>query len=209
MTFSLGDITNADRDNATPETITITYEAVVQNVAGNTRGTLLNNSAALTWTGGSIAAASADAVRVVEPLFAVTKTASAGTGDSGDTIDYTITIANPVHADGADAFDVHLEDVVPSGMTYQGSFTQDVAGGPPAVTLSDAGAPTLTADWVSFPQGSTAVLHFSVTIDNTAEPSHTFTNTAELTYTGLPGTVSGERTGTRRWTEQLLHVRKR
>ena len=105
-------------------------------------------------------------------------------------------MTNPVNADGADAFNVSLTDVVPTGMAYQGTFTQEVGGTPPAVTLSDAGAPTLTASWNTFPQGATAVLHFSAKIGDTAEPAQAFVNTANLTYTGLPGVVAGERTGT-------------
>ena len=39
ITFNLGDVTNANRNNAVPETVEIVYSAVVLNVAGNQSGT--------------------------------------------------------------------------------------------------------------------------------------------------------------------------
>ena len=47
-TFDFGDITNANTDNTTAETITIVYQAVVLNTADADAGDTLNNSA--TWT---------------------------------------------------------------------------------------------------------------------------------------------------------------
>ncbi len=54
----------------------------------------------------------------MEPGFTVAKTASEATGDAGDPITYTITVTNVSNTNGADAFDVHLSDIVPTGMAY-------------------------------------------------------------------------------------------
>ena len=69
VTFDLGIVTNANRDNGHAETITITYGAVVLNVAGNVHGTTLHNSAVLSWTGSTRPPRSAPDVTVVEPIM--------------------------------------------------------------------------------------------------------------------------------------------
>ena len=78
LTFGLGTITNPDTNNASAETFTIRYRAVVTNEASNqsSPATNLNNAAQLTWTGGSITAVGAPTVAVREPQLSVTKTAS-------------------------------------------------------------------------------------------------------------------------------------
>ena len=48
-----GTLTNSDSNNAVPETITITYQAVVLNVINNQSGQTLNNSAVLSVGGPS------------------------------------------------------------------------------------------------------------------------------------------------------------
>ena len=88
--------------DGTPETITIVYRAVVLNTSDNNRATPLNNAAVWRWdTSRTLAAAAAD-VNVVEPVMTIVKTASPTTGlDAGDTVTYTIVIANPNQANGA------------------------------------------------------------------------------------------------------------
>ncbi|MCU0477793.1 MAG: hypothetical protein MUE92_03465, partial [Chloroflexi bacterium] len=203
VTFDLGDLTNADRDDAIAENVTLTYRAVVLNTAGNVRGTLLRNSARPSWTGGSAAPAAAPDVRVVEPIVTVAKVATPATGDAGDTIQYDVTIANPANANGATAFEVAWSDPIPAGLTYVPGSLQQLSG--PAATLSDAGAPTLTASWTSLAQGATAVLRFRATLDAGVPSGSSYVNTAAATWTGLPGVattpvspfspVSTERTG--------------
>ncbi len=63
----------------------------------------------------------------------------------------------------------------------------------------------MTAVWATFPQASVAVLQFSATIGDSVTPGTVFANTANLTFTSLPGdittsqnafsTVATERTG--------------
>ena len=103
--WSLGTVTNSDTNNAAAETISISYTAVVLNTAGNTRGTTRANSAALTFTGGSLTAVAAPNVTIVEPSLLVRKTANPTTGDAGDIITFTLTVSNTSPAN-TDAFDV-------------------------------------------------------------------------------------------------------
>ncbi len=104
-TFSLGTLSNTDRDNDTPETLTFEYRASVINAAANVRGTTLLNAATLAWNDGTANRSvtdAADAVRVVEPRIAPDKTVSPIAGDAGDTLTYQIVVTNPAAApDGA------------------------------------------------------------------------------------------------------------
>ena len=50
VTFNFGNVTNTNTDSGVPETITLTYRAVVLNTTANVRGQARNNSAV--WTAG-------------------------------------------------------------------------------------------------------------------------------------------------------------
>ncbi len=204
VTFNLGTLTDSNTDNAAPDTVQITYRAVVLNVAGNTGGRLLHNSAVASWTGGSLDPVSAADLKVVEPSLAVAKSADPATGDAGDTIVFTITVSNPIIANGADAHDVSFADAAPAGMSYVGSTFAQTGGTATVTSSSDAGG-NLTASWDSFAQGATATFQFSATIDADVVPGTVFTNTASVAWSGVLGdftaaqstynAVSTERTG--------------
>ena len=203
VTFNPGAITNAN-SSAAAETIVVEYRAVVLNVAGNQAGTPLDNSAVLSFTGGSLAAASAAPVAVIEPTFTLTKTAAPASGDANDPITFTITVTSNNGATDTDAFDLSLTDVVPAGMTYVAGSLASPGGTGPVPVLSDAAAPTLTATWASFPRNANRTITFQATINGTVFPNQTITNSVNLTWTSLsgsPGTrstynpSSTERTG--------------
>ena len=192
VTFDLGTVTNANTDNETPETITITYKAVVLNVPTNLRGQPLHNNVLVSWTGGSASAAAED-VTVVEPAMTMTKTVDKATGDAGDEFQFTIVIANPSHvADplGADAFDAHLSDTIPVGMTYEdGSLDTTSCATAPSTGPDLDGPParTLTADWLTFAQGGSCTIKYKATLDADVPSGSKYKNVADLAWTSLPG----------------------
>jgi len=179
--FSLGDISNINKNNAVSETITIAFRAVVLNTSGNQQGTSLSNTATFTWDTGTITTDPATVV-VVEPLLDVDKSASSTTGDAGDLITFTITITNP--PSGIEAFDVFLYDEVPAEITYQAGSFQFVPGGLPPTVIDDT--TDLTAQWTSFPAGSSSTLQFSGTIKTSVTPGDVIYNDAITTFTSLP-----------------------
>ena len=203
MTVDFGDMTNANTDDAVAETLTLVYRVVVINTAGNQDSpiTLLNNSAVWDWTEGTATAAALN-VSIIEPVLQVTKTADPTSADAGDTITFTVVVS---HAGGSssDAFEVAWSDTIPTGMTYVGGSLTNFAGLPAA--LDTSAAPTLTATWANFPLGSTSTLMFQATLDGTVSPGQVITNTANISWTGLPtdvttaqtpnNTLSTERTG--------------
>ena len=191
VTFDLGTITNINTDNNSAETITMVYRTVVLNNGTNNRGTLLHNSAVLSWTGHSLTAVSAPDIKVTEPLLTVAKTATPNSGvDAGDEITYRVTIVNDNNTNGADAYDVTWADTIPAGLTYvPDSLT--LISGPATTTLVPGAAPILTASWdSSFTKNSTAVIEFKATLDADVLAGRVYHNTASVSWTDLPGDVT-------------------
>ena len=187
ITYDLGTIVNSDADPATDETFTITIEAVVLNTTGNVRGTTLTNQARTAWDNGASGTSnvSSGAVTVIEPTLTVTKTASPTTGQAADTITYTIVVANPTGTNRTDAYEVTLQDLVPTGMTYVPGSWQNTAGTAPT-TISDAGAPTLSATWSTFALGDTSTFTFQATLNLAVTPAQQIVNNADAAWESLP-----------------------
>jgi uncharacterized repeat protein (TIGR01451 family)/fimbrial isopeptide formation D2 family protein len=185
VTFNLGNITNGDRNNEVDETIDITYEAVVLNVASNVSGTQLHNVAVLHWDVGKQSdPAAGPTLTVVEPDMAVDKTASPLTGDAGDVITFTVTITNPDKGNNTDTFDASWSDAIPDGMTYQGG-TIGCSGTCPVFDVSNA--KLLKGTWSEFDLTDTATITYQAKLDDTVQSGATFTNTATITWTSLSG----------------------
>ncbi len=136
---------------------------------------------------------------VTEPTLRVGKTASSPTIDANDPLTYTV-VVDHAGASNADAFDVVLSDLIPAGLTFvPGSLSES---GTTTTTLAFTGPDTIAATWTNFPQGSATTITFDVTVSPTYNPVAPITNTAGITYTGLPGSPASplsptgvERTG--------------
>jgi uncharacterized repeat protein (TIGR01451 family)/fimbrial isopeptide formation D2 family protein len=190
-TYNLGTITNTDTDNATPETITLTYSVIVEDVAGNTVGTTLRNSVNASWLNGSVRNIYAPNVTVILPILTINKTLSASTGDAGDTVGVTLTLAHG-GTSTSDAYDVSLTDAIPSGFTYAGGSLNCAGGTQTPDTCTESGG-TITADWSTNPfvhGGGNAVITFNMTVDPSVSMSQSITNTGSVTYTSVSGVVS-------------------
>ena len=196
IVFTLGNITNNDRDDNL-ETIAITYQVVVINDAGNQGGatTLLDNAAEYFMDAGSgdvsLGTADADDVTVIEPVLDITKNVVPTSGDYGDTISYTIDLDYGASSETT-AYDIVLDDVIPADMTYvNSSLVCSVAGGLAAPDICSESGGTITVEWQGlanpFESGYSATIEFDVTLDLTVTPGDVITNTAEVTWTSLPG----------------------
>ena len=200
LSFDLGTLTNADRDDAKAETFVIVYEARVLNVASNdgtaAPPTALGSSARLNYTADGAAKntsnSSPAAVEVVEPVLTIDTEVDDGTPQLGQTVTYTLTIE---HAAGSDAtaHDLRVSDLLPPGVTLNAGSVS-VTGA--TVLSNDTAGQTvdLTLDDLA-PGGTIAVTFTAVVTSDPDEIGTTFNDDADLTWTSLDGTNAGERTG--------------
>jgi len=184
VTFSLGDVTNANPGTAL-QGITVRYEAVVLNVSSNVIGKTLTNNAKLTWTGHTnLPAAQSAPVTVIEPRLTIAKTASQSTAQASDTITYTIVVT----ASQTTAHNVSLADIFPGGITYVPGSLAHTAGVAPTTLATAAGGTSFTATYTTLTPGQTSTLTFRATLDPTVTAGQSITNTATEQWTSLPGT---------------------
>ncbi|WP_066966936.1 DUF11 domain-containing protein [Microbulbifer sp. Q7] len=108
------DDTGDGATNAIDPVIHIYYVARIENTGSVVAGTALSNSAELDYLNApTTLTADSGPIEVAEPQLTVTKTASAASAVSGDTLDYTITITNASGANVSTAYDVNIADLLP------------------------------------------------------------------------------------------------
>ncbi|GAB4479904.1 MAG: hypothetical protein OHK0031_00630 [Anaerolineales bacterium] len=175
--FNFGNVTNA---SPTDETLTVTYEVVVLDVAANLNGTTgLNNSVLWAWDGGSLEAV-APPVEVIEPELSIDKNASPDVLPYGSAVTFTIDIAHTAQS-AANAYDVVVTDALPAGLSYiAGSIA--FSGLAPTTYAYDSTSHILTFNWTVFPLGQTSKISFQASFIG---PSPV-TNAASVAWTSLP-----------------------
>ncbi|HEY1100270.1 MAG TPA: isopeptide-forming domain-containing fimbrial protein, partial [Myxococcota bacterium] len=203
--FNFSDITVPSTLGTADNTFTITFQAVVLDVAGND-GVLpgqstLTNTASLTTSVITTAQTipGAPVVTMQEPNLQIVPSVvvnGAGTvGDAGDPIVYTSTISHTANST-LGAYDVTYNDVLPSqvnatsftafiGATDVSSHFELVLVGSNYVMRTKAG------DSVDLPLGQQLVVRVTGTLNDTVTPNSTITNdNIAITYTNLDGDVS-------------------
>ncbi len=193
ITHTLGNLTNANTDNLFEDTITIVYRAIVINSLGNNPGTNLNNDVTLSWDGGSVSD-SADNVSIVEPFLQVNKTASPATGvDAGDSITFNVVVSHTAQS-GSTAFEAHIRDdqsALPFTITALNlpiTFTGTTCGTPTVTNNSSGNIIDLVID--QLPLGCSATFSYTATINVSVRPGQVITNTANIDWTNLPGSIT-------------------
>jgi fimbrial isopeptide formation D2 family protein/uncharacterized repeat protein (TIGR01451 family) len=213
LTANLGNVTNSNSNENTPETIAITYRAVVLNANLVNDGTTHDNSAVVSWTAAGTPQSltvKAGAVTVSEPKLALEVQVLDDNGNPtenvrgniGDTVTVRVTVSsNGSDAFEADAFDLAFSNSIPGGMTFVPGSITPVSGATP--TTSNFSGGKVNVGYTSFTDGSTSVFTFQVTLDGTVTTGD-ITNSGQLTYTSIAGNVgtitpnnplAGERTG--------------
>ena len=232
IVFNLGTITNnTNVNNAAPETIEMSYRAVVLNTLANQQTQSRNNAAQLSWQNniGTVISVSAGQsssltgstsdvptpVTIVEPTLTNLKDlrnvtqgetfpVTAGTpqrtrGDAGDTMEYRITIANPVTG-STTAYDASLSDPLPTSY-FPGGFTISSVISTGTIRFNGTARAATPADFV-ITAGS---LQFAAGLDVDIDPGATITilvqgagftgatgqlidNIADLRWSSLDGT---------------------
>jgi uncharacterized repeat protein (TIGR01451 family)/fimbrial isopeptide formation D2 family protein len=184
FSVALGNITNANSDNAVNDVIVVRYTAVVRDVVGNQSGTTLTNNVRF----GTIADPSLPSVTVVEPAVTVDLTSNLATAQVGDIVTYTLTINSTGQSP---AFDVILNDLLPAGLTYVGGSLTQVSGQAPDTALAFV-AGELTGIWNQLDNGNPAiVITFQAQINSGAAIGAPIDHQACATFTSLPGHIVG------------------
>ncbi|MBS3820322.1 MAG: isopeptide-forming domain-containing fimbrial protein, partial [Phycisphaerae bacterium] len=188
--FAFGDVTNADSD-ADDEFLLLEFNALVNNAGAgsndsgdnrNNNFTTLSNGSALNGTSNNVQ------VRVAEPAVGVAKSATPATGDADDTISFNVTVTAASGANRSPAHEVEIVDTLPSGLAGLSGLTITPAGctAPGIVDSTVGDSLDIFVDTMS--PGCQIDIAFDATLQNTVAPGTSITNTADATWTSLPGT---------------------
>jgi uncharacterized repeat protein (TIGR01451 family) len=179
VTFDLGNIQNNDNDPDL-EYVVIEFNALVCNVPSNLTGTTLPDTFSVSVNGAQIATSNPINVTVVEPRLVVNKIFTPA--NPAAPASFTLTITN---TGTTDAFNVHLTDTLPPGLTLSAIPAPSVSVSPsacaaPQLTISGN---TLTVDVPKLPNSPSC----AVTLKFYVQGQFCGTNTAQVTYSSLPG----------------------
>ncbi|MDW8226589.1 MAG: sortase, partial [Anaerolineales bacterium] len=183
IVFNLGTVTNGGVSDAV---VRIRYQAVVLDNIENQENLALNNSVFLIWDTGALAAQATEVI-IVEPALELTKTADTNIAVPGMVITFTLTVRHSALSQ-IDAYDVLLEDIIPTGLEYVPGSLVYVSGIAPT-SIDDSAAPTLLVRWDDFPLiPGQSVIQFKATLQP-LPPGASVTNEARVEWTSLPGNV--------------------
>jgi fimbrial isopeptide formation D2 family protein/uncharacterized repeat protein (TIGR01451 family) len=186
VTFSLGNLINNDNDPGA-ETITLEFNALVDNSAtgSNDAGDDRNNSFEVLVGGIVVSTSTAVNARISEPSITnLNKTVLApAPNDAGDVFTYHLTYSNATGANITSAFDVQLTDTLDANLvlvgvsvTAPGPYTDNSSGNTVDVIVDEL-AP-----------GAAVTVDVQARLVDDVVIGSTIPNTANLTYTSLPGT---------------------
>ncbi len=195
--FDFTNVTVPSDNVTTNNAILLRFQAQVTDTAVNQAGHTLSNSATnQVGTGTPVTSNTVD-VSVVEPSITFTKTIVSlpSPVEAGGTVQYRLYYVNATGASSSTAFDVQLTDSLPVQMSLSlGSVTiTPTAGVTAAQNLSSGNSVNVTVG--SVPPGESVTVDYTATIQGSVIPGTTVTNTGIATWTSLPGSVTGERTG--------------
>jgi LPXTG-site transpeptidase (sortase) family protein len=129
-------------------------------------------------------------VTVVEPKLSISKTANVTLVSVGSEITITLTIQHTSDSE-TNAYDTLITDVLPAGLGYVTGTLECTSGAQDADVLCNynAGTRTITAQWSNFSlSGGNGRVTFRVMV--LSLPSGGISNTANVSWTSLPGIVN-------------------
>jgi LPXTG-site transpeptidase (sortase) family protein len=188
VTFDFGTLTN---NGAQDVPLTLDYRAIVLDIGSNMDGVSRNNSALFTWATGN-AGPARTTVTIREPKLVVDKTADNTFIANGTEATITLTISHTATSN-LDAFDLLLEDPLPTGLDYVANSLDCTTGAQDpdvecVVDTSNPSQPTIRAQWSVFTRaGGTGLIRFRVTGNALLPVSGNVTNISNLSWTSLPG----------------------
>ncbi len=201
LTASFGALTNAA---GTTATVTLTYQARVDNLLVNQANVALDNAATLAFTDAASGGATATrgpvttSVTVGEPMLALSKalTSPAAGLVAGSTASFSVTVGN---SGTTTAFETVLADSLPTGLFLPAGalvtvVPTNLSGNlqVPSVTVGSDGWQTSAFD---LPPGDSVTFTFTATLAGTVQPGQVLQNGVTATYSSRDGVDPGERNG--------------
>lgn len=202
--FKLGDIVNTETDT-NAEYAVVEFNALVMNNTSSNAGNNKHNDAEL-WVDGEevfdLPNADRPRITIAEPILSTPqKQVKLGSGsyaesvsaDAGDVVDFRVTFSNGSSNNNSDAFEVRLLDAVPADLSLDVSTIRVYIDGLLQTSGTDytdsSSATTDTIDLVidQLAKGQSVEVRYSVTLDAAVSPNQTLTNTANVTWSSLPG----------------------
>lgn len=192
--FSFGDVTNVEND-FNEEFVILEFNALVNNVNSNQAGTVRSNQYSIVFDGqdpdgGPIS--NRARVQIVEPNLSIEKELLTTPNDAGDVVLYQITVTNASGPLSASAFDVNITDIVDPNLEVIDVTT---FGFTPSSDLSSQNTIDIIIDEI--PEGASGSIIVTARVIDTVASGLMINNTADVTYTSLPGEfgTSGNPTG--------------
>ena len=187
--FSLGNITNGDNDSD-EEFIVVEFNSLLRNYAVNQQTNQRGNSFTVNMEGSAVDTSNTVYVTIVEPVISsISKSVTTTPADAGDQIVYTLQFTN---IGDAPAYDTVLSDTLDSVLTggtvtVAGSTTGGACGSTASTVTGSFTSPTATATVSCLNPSGTATITITANVSDAAGAGYSFTNSASLTYTSLPG----------------------
>ena len=207
LNFAVGQIINNDTDgSANSELLIIEFDAVVVNTSDNTLGDIwANNFSVDLDNDGTDEDTSNDVNHVVqEPTLTVAKsvTTPAGltVGGAGETVEYTVVVNAANIANNTTAFDINVADTLPSTLDLVSVSTPAQtdnanAYAESARTVNTGAGGDFSITFTELQPGDSVTYTITATVNATVSDGTTIDNTANITYTSLPGADANERDG--------------
>jgi uncharacterized repeat protein (TIGR01451 family)/fimbrial isopeptide formation D2 family protein len=188
------------------DSLVLSFQVLVTDVAANARGTSVGNQAKLAFTDpvtGAKAINSANVTTtIVEPLISQAKSDDVNPNrvDPGDVVTYTLTTTNSNAANVSSAHDVKIVDTVPAGLTPVGPAPTntpladgaEVPGSGGAIWDADTRTISKTVATLA-PNASTAIT-YRAEVDKPAIAGASLTNKVGSTTASLGEAFAGRRT---------------
>lgn len=175
--FDFGTLFNYDSDPDS-EYIVLEFNALVLNSAVNNDGDIKTNTFRAYTTNTELGSASTN-VQIVEPQLTLEKKVLNPATSTSGVVTFEITIRNVGHAS---AFDAHMLDPLPAGLTYQPGTLQVTSGGASGVSANVLGT-IVFAKIQRLDVNGFVTLTFQANLINCANSN----NTATVVFSSLPG----------------------
>lgn len=198
LILDLGDMTNANRNNAHVEALVIEYDATITNDLQNNDGDKRRAKATFSHNTG-VSVSKSEKVKIVESNLSVERSFSSANVDAADIVNATITIFHDESR--ADAFDVSFSESLPEAWEFIPDSVVATGIDVSEIQVQDG---TLSAFLARLPMGQSFTIQYSFRVADDVHAGQSLAADAEITWTSLEGepglisehnALSHERTG--------------